>query len=231
MKTIILTKGYSALVDDDDYDFLSQWKWYLSNGYAINNDGRKKMHRLVTKAKQGEIVDHIDRNRLNNTKSNLRIVGISENVHNQKKRSNTENNYKGVNFIKSNGLWQSRCRIYGDDYFLGLYKCEIAAAYAYNKKALELSDCILINKIDLPIELLEEKLITERVTYEHAENKSNYKGVYWKKKSGRARCGKWYAIVIINKKRHWLGSFINEIDAINAVKNFNLNYNLTSAII
>jgi len=100
------------------------------------------MHRLITKAKDGELVDHIDRNKLNNTRSNLRIVDREGNVHNQKKRTNTNNNFKGVQFIKRLGLWQSRCRIYGNDYFLGYYKTEIAAAYAYNKKATELSDCI-----------------------------------------------------------------------------------------
>ena len=90
MKEIILSKGDKTIVDDSDYEYLSQWKWYLSKGYAISNDKRKKMHRLVMNAKDREIVDHIDGNRLNNTRSNLRIVDKSGNAHNQQKRNNTK---------------------------------------------------------------------------------------------------------------------------------------------
>jgi hypothetical protein len=224
MKEILLTKGYKTIVDDCDYEYLSQWKWYLSNGYAISNDKRKKMHRLIMNAKDGEIVDHIDRNKLNNTRSNLRIVDKEGNVHNQKKRANTNNNYKGTQYIKRLGLWQSRCRIYGNDYYLGLYKTEVAAAYAYNKKAMELSEFILLNKFDIPIEVLEQMLITDLSQIKPAEKKSTQKGVYWCKKTGRMKCGKWEAKIRINGKYKSLGRFINEDEAISAVKNFESDY-------
>lgn len=220
MKEILLTKGNKAKVDDCDYEYLSQWKWYLSNGYAISNNKRKKMHRLIMDAKDGELVDHIDRDKLNNTRANLRIVNKQENIHNQKKRANTKNNYKGTQYIKRLGLWQGRCRIYGNDYFLGHFKSEIASAYAYNKKAIELSSCILLNEFDLTFEQLEEILISDRQNKPNAERQSEQKGVYWHKKSGRMKCGKWEAKIRINGKYKSLGRFINEIDAINAVKNF-----------
>ena len=215
MKTILLTTKGETFVDDSDYEYLSQWKWYLSGGYAYSSE-RKKMHRVIMNAKDGEIVDHIDRNKLNNTRANLRIVDKEGNVHNQKKRANTKNNYKGTQYIKRLNLWQSRCRIYGNDYLLGYYKSEIAAAYAYNKKAIELSDCILLNKLDLPIDVLEEKLISDLSQGKSAEKKSQQKGVYWNKSKN-----KWEAKIRVNGKYKHLGTFINEIDAINAVKKYN----------
>lgn len=222
MKEILLTNGDKVKVDDCDYQYLSQWKWYSSEGYAISNEGRKKMHRLVMDAKAGELVDHIDRDKLNNTRANLRIIDKEGNIHNQKKRSDTKNNYKGTQFIKKLGLWQARCRIYGNDYYLGLFKTEIAAAHAYNKKAIELSDYILLNEFDLSTEKLEEMLIADRRIYPEAERRSKQKGVYWHKKSGRMKCGVWEAKIRIDGKYKTLGRYVHEADAINAVKNAQL---------
>lgn len=218
MKTITLTKGHITTVDDEDFEYLNQWKWYLSGRYVISGDKRKKMHRLIINAKEGELVDHIDRNPLNNTRENLRIVDACENTHNQRRRINTINNYKGTQFIKRLGLWQSRCRIYGHDYILGFYKSEIAAAYAYNKKAMELSDCVLLNELKIPTPKLEELLITDRSKIIPAEKQSEHKGVYWHRKSKAMRCGKWDAIIIFNGKRKYLGGFINETQAAEAYK-------------
>lgn len=216
MKIINLTKGYQVKVSEEDYEYLLQWKWYLSNGYAISNDKRKKMHRLILGAKDGEIVDHIDRDKLNNTRENLRIVDKEKNVHNQKKRGGTNNKYKGTQYISKLGLYQARCRIYGNDYFLGYYKTEISAAYAYNKKAKKLSDCILLNNFDLPIEVLEQKLIDDLSQITPAEKRSQHKGLYWHKISGKNKVGKWEVRVRVKGKYKSFGRFLNEYDAIEA---------------
>jgi hypothetical protein len=220
MKTIKLTRDYEVMVDDEDYEYLSQQKWYISRGYAVGN-GWKKMHRLILKANDGEIVDHIDRNKLNNTKSNLRIVNSTENAHNQEKRIGTLNTYKGVYYVRKKKVWQSRCRIYGNDFFLGYYKSEIAAAYAYNKKAKELSEYALLNDFNLPIEILEEKLIADLVSIIPAEKQSQHKGIYWHK--GKE---KWVVCIVINTKRKTLGSFKNEIDAINKLNDVKQQHKL-----
>lgn len=215
MKEIILTNGNKAtMVDDIDYEYLSKEKWYLCNGYALAHKKRRKMHRIIIGAKVGEIVDHIDRNKLNNTRANLRLVNQAQNTHNQEKRPDTNNKFKGTQYIKRLGLWQSRCRIYGNDFFLGYYKSEIASAYAYNKKAIELSDCILLNQFDISIEELEQKLITDLSKIIPADKKSEQKGVYWNKSKD-----KWETLIFLEGKRKCLGTFKNEIDAINKVKN------------
>ena len=97
MKEIPLSKGFVALVDDEDYEFLSQWKWHVNirgtNKYAqsrkyirgVGNDKMVKMHRLVMKPKNGEDVDHINGNSLDNRKQNLRLCSRGQNVSNKRK--------------------------------------------------------------------------------------------------------------------------------------------------
>lgn len=218
MKEINLKGGSVALVDDEDYDFLMKRKWCVCLGYAVGGRGPAKMHRLVLDAKPGEIVDHIDRNKLNNQRSNLRIVDREGNVHNQQKRTGTANNYKGTNFIKKIGLWQSRCRIRGNDFFLGYFSSEEAAAYAYNKKAQEHSDTILLNDIGLPVETLEEMLVNDRRAIPVAENVSRYAGVYWYKKRGRASRAYWAATLRVGGKHKMLGLFDTEKEAAAAIR-------------
>jgi hypothetical protein len=78
MKQISLSNGGEALVDDDDFTFLSQWSWYhTDDGYAARSiwkDGKCSriwMHRVVLQLESG-ICDHINRNKLDNRRSNLR---------------------------------------------------------------------------------------------------------------------------------------------------------------
>lgn len=204
-----------VLVDDADYEALSKDDWWLSNGYAISWHGRRKMHRVIIGAKKGEIVDHIDRDKLNNQRSNLRIVDARLSAHNRGKIKDTKNNYKGVHFAKKMGLFQSRCRSNGSDYFLGYYRTEKAAAYAYNKKAMELSDAIVLNQFEESIEELEKILIDDRAKINPTEKQSGVKNIYWNKSKD-----KWRVVKFVNKKRHHIGEYKSLDDAIIALNNF-----------
>ncbi|WP_124115311.1 HNH endonuclease signature motif containing protein [Paenibacillus xylanexedens] len=147
-KEIILSTGEVCLVDDDDYDYLNQWKWYCDLGYALKmqNDGEKRinirMHRLITDCPSGLEVDHINHNRLDNRKKNLRICTSKENSRNMRKIPNNGSSiYKGVSKREHIGLTTWRMKITAD------YCCEavnlnftneIAAANAYNYYASKL---------------------------------------------------------------------------------------------
>ena len=88
MKTIKLTKGYEAIVDNEDYDELMKYKWSISisksSGPYASNDTVGLMHRLIMKAKPHEFVDHTYHNTLDNRKQNLRICTRSQNGANRK---------------------------------------------------------------------------------------------------------------------------------------------------
>ncbi len=141
MKEIKLTKGFTAQIDDEDYDFLNQWKWYVYIDriycYAIRKDNktgkRIKMHRIIAHAPDNMLVDHIDHNGLNNQKSNLRICTNTQNQWNMRGR---RNGLKGVSIEKY--CFRAGIKYQGKTIHLGSFKTEIEAAKAYDKKAKEL---------------------------------------------------------------------------------------------
>jgi hypothetical protein len=145
VKEIIISDGTTVIVDDDDFDRLSQWKWSAhGEGYAMRGEhiGNRKykyftMHREIIGAKKGEIVDHINGNKLDNRKENLRIANRSQNATNSKHRKN-ESGYRGVCMDKRRWLWKAEIRVgEGKRSFLGYYDNKLEAARAYNEAAIK----------------------------------------------------------------------------------------------
>lgn len=147
MKEIKLTKGAVAIVDNEDYEKLKNYSWYLSDtGYASTTTWdkvskksiHKKMHRMIIGAESGMDVDHINGNRLDNRKSNLRVCTRAENLKNSSIRSDNSSGYKGVSFFKPIKKWRAYIGVNGKHIPLGYFDDPIEAAKAYNKAALEL---------------------------------------------------------------------------------------------
>jgi len=137
MKKIKLTRGKYALVDNQDYDWLNQWKWHsLSNDYAARNtkNGYIRMHRLIMDAKEGIFVDHINRNKLDNRRKNLRFCNKSENAINSKKRiDGITSKYKGVSWNAERNKWRSVIFVNGKQVHLGRFESEYRAYLEYRK--------------------------------------------------------------------------------------------------
>jgi hypothetical protein len=161
-KEIKLTQGKVAIVDDDMYDYLNQWKWCLrptGNGifYAIRGfRNRKKskvksisMHRQIMNPDKGYVIDHIDGNTLNNQKINLRICTQSQNCSNQKISIKNTTGFKGVRFNKINNKYYSKITVNRKNIYLGGFIDPIDAARAYNAAALKYhGEFANLNKID-----------------------------------------------------------------------------------
>lgn len=142
---IPLTRGKYAIVDRDDYERLSQNKWLaLKSGntfYASRHPANKCviwMHREILNTPIGFFTDHINRNGIDNRKSNLRICSKAENCHNQKYRKNNKSRFKGVCFHKASGKWQSQIMINYKTIHLGIFSNEVDAAREYDIKSKEL---------------------------------------------------------------------------------------------
>ena len=123
MKKISLTRGKYAIVDNEDYEFLIQWKWWFTTrGYAVREDGGKVvfMHRLINKTLMGLDTDHINRNKLDNRKCNLRTISRSQNIMNINPRKNNTSGVKGVQ--KHAEGWMTRIKLNYQTIYLGYFK-------------------------------------------------------------------------------------------------------------
>jgi len=148
MKEIALTHGHVAFVDDDDFERVNQFKWHYDpcgKGYArrnvwVNNKSHVlRMHRFVLGVKNRRIfIDHVNRNGLDNRKSNLRICTRSQNVMNTIKKEGCSSIYKGVSYNKRRHKWIVRITMNRIVYYLGAFQNEEEAALTYNNKAKEL---------------------------------------------------------------------------------------------
>lgn len=148
MKEIPLTLGKAALVDDSDYEWLSQWKWSaakrkmksVTTYYAARcvwNKGRNDiilMHRLILGCSDGQRGDHRDGDGLNNQRHNLRIATAAQNGQN-KRGWNHSSRFKGVARNHRRQYWQSSIGIDNKIVNLGCFDHEIDAAIAYNEAA------------------------------------------------------------------------------------------------
>ncbi len=138
MKEIPLTQGLVALVDDEDFEYLNQWKWYTgkskNTSYALRTDrafGTKKtlrMHRVIMNTTENMDVDHRDRNGLNNQKSNLRNCTKQQNGMNKKEYSNTSSKFKGVSWYPRHKKWVAYISFKRKRIFLGYFNSEEEAA-------------------------------------------------------------------------------------------------------
>jgi len=141
---IPLTKGAVALIDHYDLEWLSQFRWCFAwNGYAVhyyaNEHGRRKtlyMHReIFTRILGYDIppnmqVDHINHNRIDNRRSNLRLATRSQNQAHKGRPVNNTSQYKGVSF--NTGKWEARIRYSGQRIHLGRYDDALTAALMYD---------------------------------------------------------------------------------------------------
>ena len=145
-REIDLTQGKKAIVDDEDYEWLSQWKWYYAHtGYAVRNSPRVLgkhymifMHREIMHTPQGMDTDHIDGNGLNNLRINLRVCSHSRNLQNKGVSINNVSGFKGVSWCQANKKWRARIKASGKEKYIGYFDVAESAALAYDKAAREL---------------------------------------------------------------------------------------------
>ena len=131
MKKIKLANNKGiVLVDDEDYEILNHYKWHLQSGYAAYGHKSITMHRLLMNQPKNMEIDHIDNNRLNNQRDNLRIVTSQQNSMNRSKLKNCSSKYKGVFRDKVRNKWKSCVTFNNKKYHLGYFINEKDAAIA-----------------------------------------------------------------------------------------------------
>ncbi len=150
MKRIPLTQGKFAIIDDEDFDEISKYRWhyhkgsYGRNGYAKRDvylgGGRKNaklksiyMHHIID-VPAGMFVDHINGDRLDNRRINLRPCTNRQNQQNRKIQKSTSG-FKGVHIKSSKNTWEVRITINGKTTYIGRSKDKVTAAKMYDTAA------------------------------------------------------------------------------------------------
>lgn len=137
-----LGKGKFVFIDDEDHERVTKNKWYWDGHYVIRylrpSEGSSiRLHRFIMNAQKGQVVDHMDRNSLNNQKSNLRFCSHQENLRNKAQHIKAKSGLKGVAVTKSKKRpYTAYIHIKGKKKYLGHFSNKFDAARAYNKAAL-----------------------------------------------------------------------------------------------
>lgn len=144
MKEIPLTQGKVAIVDDEDFERLSRYRWHAdwskntqtwyASRFFRTPDGRKshiRMHRDIMQPDRGMVVDHRNHDGLDNRRENLRICTQTDNGRNKRRKKPASSRYKGVTFCKYTGRWKAQITVANQNHSLGRYDTEEEAARAY----------------------------------------------------------------------------------------------------
>lgn len=195
-----------AIVDDDDYRKLSKFKWYVSHcGYVVRSKKGGdviRMHREIMNPPAGKVVDHINFNKLDNRKTNLRVCTLAQNNMNKARYSQSKSGYKGVYPGNQTNRWTAAITNGNQTKHLGTFKSEVEAARAYDYYALKyLGDFANLNfPTENPIKPEREVI--------YSQNTTGYRGVYWNKS-----IQSWVSLIRHKKKSYYLGVFENKHDA------------------
>jgi len=208
-KYITLINDGRVRVDPDDYEWLSQFRWFKSSAGYAHRQGwsadRKEhwfifMHRVVNQTPEGKFTDHINRNKLDNRKCNLRTVDKSRNSANREKskRKVLSSKLKGVSYHPSTKLWRARIR--DRDFEKTTYHAtELQAALDYNRMASERFGAnACLNELPGGIEPTVFR-----------EKSSKFRGV-------TRRGDSWEASTEVDGKSVYLGAYQTELEAAKA---------------
>ncbi len=242
MKTIPLTQGKFAIVDDEDFEELSKYKWYaqkatLAHLFYARRNVRKRlvidgeiywnskwifMHRHLMKGiKQETFVDHADNDTLNNQKGNLREATVVENMRNRRSKGTSTSKHKGVNQRGASGQFRAAIHVGDKIIALGTFETEEDAAVAYNIAAKKYHGAFAnLNKVDTP-EGYEPKRHKHHKT---PKQSSIYRGVCFVKDSGN-----WQASLRVDNKTKHIGTYKTEEDAARAYNEYTIKHKISYA--
>ena len=216
-------KSFKVLIDDEDYEKVMQYKWqprtedgrvYFGVDLPTVNKHRSRtsLHRVIMNCvpHDGRVIDHINRNTLDNRKQNLRDAPNGCNAKNRKMHSNNTTGYKGVHFYKKAGLYGALVRDRNKTWFIGMYETAKEAAEHYDMAASRLhkefcSPNFPDKKYD---EAYIDALMKGVKDIKQTNNTSGYIGV-----CKRTNKHTWEAYVSIDRKRYHVGMFATALEA------------------
>jgi len=209
-------QGLFAVIDDEDFDKVNQYRWHLgNNGYIKTFVGGRKhakcilLHRLIMDPADDLEVDHRDGDKLNNCRANLRISTRNQNARNLRRHKQFSSRFKGVSWNSGDQLWDARIQVNLKTIHLGQFPSEIQAALAYNEAALQhFGEYASLNEIG---ESTKDNIVRRQGKAYSTARTSQYLGVNFSKTRNS-----WNAEATINGQRFRMRGFSTEEEAARA---------------
>lgn len=213
MKTIPLTRGLVAIVDDEDFERLSKWKWFSHAGgktwYAsrIESNRHVLMHLEISPPPLGMSVDHVDGNGLNNQKCNLRWCTQSQNLANAR-RAPPQSGYRGVQ--RRGSMWSAILTVNGRTHRLGIFETAEEAARVRDDAARKYFGAFA--RVNFPASPIERGVVPPpevplgeplplNAPKPRVLGRSGYRGVI------HLPSGRWAAAITVAGQQKYIGSF------------------------
>lgn len=131
-------KSEEGIIDSSDFNLVKGYKWNVTKDKRIQNNLLGYLHHFIAgHPPLGDQVDHINRNRLDNRRSNLRLCSRSENQHNKPMQSNNTSGFKGVYFDKKYNVYKANIVVNNKRIYLGCFKILQEAGKAYDEAAIK----------------------------------------------------------------------------------------------
>lgn len=130
-----LPNGTTILISKHDLPILQNWRWWIDAGGYVSGyvqSRRIRLHRYLMGDPPGRLVDHRNRNKIDNRRCNLRVTDRSGNAINSKFRSHNTSGFRGVSLCRDTGKWRGEIRVSGKRIKLGRFDCKKDAARAYD---------------------------------------------------------------------------------------------------
>lgn len=204
VKELFLTKGKVSLIDDRDYEMLKVLgkRWCVNDGYAYNST-HGRLHRFLLSTTGDVMVDHINGDKLDNRRANLRVCSNSQNQANRRAICGVSP-FKGVTWQRrpdGTGTWKAQLTVSGKVLYLGAFKTDLMAATAYNESALtHFGEFAHLNDLTIPASAQESVYVTRRQV--KRDNPYGLKGVTFDKSRSQWAAQFTYKGVAYLRKRY-----------------------------
>ena len=180
----LVVKEKTVLYSPEDHDRIAPHKWRVNKkGYVCGriNEKQVSLSRFIIEAPKEFMVDHVNNDKLDNRRENLRLATAAENAKNMKKQTGKTSIYKGVYLVKATGKYRVTFVIDGKPVFLGAFEKEIDAAEQYDTYITQQN--LKFHSLNFP-EKREQYILRSPVIAASRANKRKckYKGVYQKRK-------------------------------------------------